>query len=59
MLLGIQDPWVWLAYVLCIASSLLCVIWGIARWNAAEPADEPEEEVRHWVKEEEKVEEEL
>ena len=59
MVLGIQDPGVWLAYVLCIASSLLCIVWGIVKWNAEDKSDEPEAEVRHWAEEEDKVEEEL
>lgn len=58
MMLGIQDPWVWLAYVLCILSALLCVIWGAFKWNEQGP-EEPAEEVRQWAAEEDKVEEEL
>lgn len=58
MLLGIEDLWVWLAYVLCILSTVLCVAWGALRWNKDDAA-EPDEEVRHWVEEEDKVEEEL
>ncbi len=58
-LLGIQDPWVWLAYLLCILSTILFVIWGAIKWNSDDSVQEPEEEVRHWAEEEEKVEEEL
>ncbi len=56
-MLGIEDKWVWLAYLLCIASTLLCVIYGAANWNKGE---EPvkQEDVR-WAAEEQKVEEEL
>ncbi|MFN2352749.1 MAG: symporter small accessory protein, partial [Kiritimatiellia bacterium] len=32
-MLGIADPWVWLAYVLSIFSALLCLGWGCWRWN--------------------------
>ncbi|MBP7830604.1 MAG: hypothetical protein KA248_11870 [Kiritimatiellae bacterium] len=59
MLLGIEDPWVWLAYILCIASTVLCVVWGVLRWNREDTVVEPEAEVRHWAEEEDKVEEEL
>jgi hypothetical protein len=57
-MLGIQDPWVLTAYLLCIGCALLCVGWGIWKRNSA---DEPEsdETVRNWAKEEDKVEEEL
>lgn len=58
MLLGIQDPWVWLAYLLCILSTLLCVIWGLVMRNREEP-EEPLEEVKQWAQEEDQVEEEL
>lgn len=58
MLLGIQDPWVWLTYLLCILSALLCVIWGLVMRNREEP-EEPLEEVKQWAQEEDQVEEEL
>jgi hypothetical protein len=31
--LGIDDPWIWGVYLLCIFSALLCVIYGIVNWN--------------------------
>jgi hypothetical protein len=58
MLLGIQDPWVALAYILCILSALLCVVWGIANWNKEGP-EEPPEEIKQWAEEEDQVEKEL
>jgi len=49
--------WVGLAYLLCILSSLLCVIYGVITWNKGyEPVKQ--EDVQ-WVKEEEKAEEAL
>ena len=57
--LGIPDPGVWIAYVLCILCALLCVGWGVAKWNAEDPTQEPDEEIRHWAEEEDKVEEKL
>ena len=32
-MLGIDDPWIWGVYLLCIISALLCVIYGIVNWN--------------------------
>jgi len=32
-LLNIPDPQIWLAYVLSIAASLWCVLYGIKNWN--------------------------
>ena len=58
-MLGIEDPWVILAYVLCIISAMFCLIWGIVKWNKDDPDQEPEEEIRHWAEEEDRVEEEL
>ena len=38
MLLGIEDPYVWLAYLLCILSTILCVAYGLINWNRGEDA---------------------
>jgi heme exporter protein D len=56
-MLGIDDPYVWSAYLLCIASTLACVIYGLATWNRG---DEPviQEDVR-WAAEEKEIEKEL
>lgn len=32
-MLGFADVWVALAYWLCLASTLLCIGYGIMRWN--------------------------
>jgi hypothetical protein len=50
MMLGIQDIWVWLAYILCILSTLLCVVYGFINWNKGEEAMKPEDTA--WAKEE-------
>lgn len=58
--LEIPDLGVWLAYVLSILSALLCLAWGIARWNSDAPVEVPAEGVvREWADEEDKLEEEL
>ncbi|NLF31717.1 MAG: hypothetical protein GX591_12615 [Planctomycetes bacterium] len=56
-LLGIEGPAVWLAYLLCILSTLLCIVYGLLNWNKG---DEPlrDEDVK-WAAEEKKVEQEL
>jgi len=56
-MLGIEDKYVWLAYVLCIASTLLCVIYGLITWKRGD--ESVEEADVHWAEEEKKVEEEL
>ncbi len=55
-MLGIPDPWVAAAFVLCIASSALCVIYGLATWKSREDG-EPREITEKWAKEEDEVEE--
>ncbi len=53
MVLGIEDPWVWGAYVLCILSMLLCVVYGIINWNkGAEDEEEEIKEEMEWHKKE-------
>jgi hypothetical protein len=56
-MLGIEDPWVAAAYILCLASAVLCVVYGLFTWNRGEEAVEPDDV--HWAEEEKKVEEEL
>ncbi|MDF7824588.1 hypothetical protein P4B35_11230 [Pontiellaceae bacterium B12227] len=58
-MLGIEDGWVVLAYLLCIVSALLCLVWGALKWNVDDTVEEPEEEIRQWAEEEDRVEEEL
>ncbi|MDD3043489.1 MAG: hypothetical protein PHW56_11265 [Methanosarcinaceae archaeon] len=35
-MLGIDDPQIWLAYLSCIGSALLCVIYGALNWKERE-----------------------
>jgi len=47
--------WTGLAYLLCILSALLCIIYGVINWNAG---DEPvQAEDVEWAKEEKEAEE--
>ena len=57
MMLGIEDKFVALAYLLCILSTILCVVYGIVNWNRHDETLK-DEDVR-WAKEEKKVEDEL
>ena len=54
---GIEDPWVWSAYLLCLLSTLLCVLWGVFNWNRGD--DSIKQEDIQWADQEKKVEEEL
>ena len=46
--LGIPDPWVWVAYILCFASAALCAVYGILNWNVGdEDGGDVEEKVEN------------
>ncbi len=56
-MLGIEDAWVWMAYLLCLLSALLCVAYGLLNWNKGDEPVEPDDIL--WAEDEKKVEEEL
>lgn len=41
-MLGIDDPWIWGVYLLCVLSTILCVSYGIAHWNKGEETEKQE-----------------
>ncbi len=49
-MLGIADSQVFLAYLLCILSTLLCVVYGFLTWNKGDEPVKPEDV--EWAKEE-------
>lgn len=56
--LGIPDPWVWGAYILCILAMLLCVVYGALNWNKGGDDEEAQiEEELEWEKKEREMEE--
>ena len=50
---GIADPWIVIAYLLCILSSVLCIIYGLVNWN--KDGETIEEEKVKWAKEEDEI----
>ncbi|MFP4107148.1 MAG: symporter small accessory protein [Phycisphaerae bacterium] len=52
-MLGIEDNTVLAAYLLCLLSSLLCVIYGLINWNRGDDSI-GEEDIR-WAAEEEQI----
>lgn len=54
---GIEDKYVSIVYLLCIASSVLCVAYGVVNWNRGE--EQTREEDIRWAREEKHVEEDL
>ena len=57
IMLGIEDKYVAVVYLLCVASALLCVVYGLLNWNRG--ADEAKTEDVSWAREEKKIEDEL
>jgi hypothetical protein len=60
MVLGIPDFWIWSAYLLCIISTLIGVIYGIVNWNKGGD-DESKQitEEKKWDEKEQSIEETL
>lgn len=54
---GIDDIGVILAFVLCIASTVLCLVYGAVQWNRG--FVEPRTEDAVWVKHEIEIDEKL
>jgi hypothetical protein len=55
-MLGLH-PSVGLAYILCLLSALLCVVYGLINWNKGDHSIDDED--KHWAEEEDKLEGEL
>jgi hypothetical protein len=51
---GIDDPQVWLAYLLCILAAVFAVAYGILNWNKGDEPVHPED--AKWVKAERSIE---
>lgn len=56
-MLGIPDPWVWMAYLLCILSTVGCILWGWLFWNKGDQPVQPGDV--QWTQQEKKTEQEL
>jgi len=50
---GIKDPGIWSAYLICILSAIVCVVYGIVNWNKGDEGATSDD--RAWAKEEDKV----
>jgi len=55
-MLGISGMGCWLAYIFCILSTILCVIYGFVMWNRG-VGEEDEVEIIKWMKEEREIQE--
>ncbi|MEA1984964.1 MAG: hypothetical protein U9N13_04865 [Euryarchaeota archaeon] len=41
-MLGIDDPQIWIAYILCIISAIGCVAYGLLKWNDGDDQEDEE-----------------
>ena len=57
MYLGIEDFWVFLAYLLSILSAILCMVYGMLTWNKGDEPVMPEDLT--WAQEEQREEAEI
>jgi hypothetical protein len=58
VVLGIDDPWVWSAYIGSVLVMLLCVAYGILNWNKGDEEEEIQvKEEMEWHKKEKEMEE--
>lgn len=56
-MLGIPDFWIWSAYILCIISAAVCVLYGALNWNKGRENEMQQvEEESKWEKVEEEIE---
>jgi hypothetical protein len=53
-MLGLRDAWVLCAYLLCLASTLLCAVYGLVAWNRGD--DSVRKEDAQWAAEEKRIE---
>lgn len=56
MVLGIPDPWIWIVFILCFLSTILCVVYGLTHWNkGGNDEDKQIVEEKDWEKKEEEI----
>ena len=52
---GIEDPWVWMAYLLCLVSTAMCMIYGLLARRMRTADDEPTPQDRARAAQEDKL----
>lgn len=59
-MLGINDPVIYLGYLLAILSLIACVVYGILNWNkGAEDDPKPQNTSADWIEKEEQIQRDL
>jgi hypothetical protein len=44
---GLEDPQIWLAYLLCILAAVFAVVYGVTHWNKGD--EDVSGEDKKWV----------
>lgn len=57
-ILGIPDLWVSMSIILSLLATIFCVVYGILGWNKGDES-ESADEIKEWVEEDDKIEEEF
>ena len=58
-MLGLGDFSIFLAYILCIASALACVVYGIFNWNKGAETEDELKRDKDWEQKEHEITENL
>ncbi len=58
-MLGMGDFSIFLAYILCIASAVACVVYGIINWNKGKEPDEEIQKDKDWESKDTEITEDL
>lgn len=58
-MLGIGDLSIFLAYILCIASAIACVVYGVINWNKGVEVEEELKKDKVWESKDTEIKENL
>jgi len=58
-MLGLGDFSIFLAYILCIASAVACVIYGVVNWNKGVEPEEELQKDKEWESKDTEIKEDL
>ncbi len=52
-MLGFEDKWIAICYILCPLTALLCVVYGVINWNKGDAVVEKED--INWARHEQEM----
>ncbi len=57
-ILGLADNWIFAAIALSVAITVICIFYGLIKWNSGAETS-PDSETIEWVREEDQIDEEF